>query len=43
VTITQVEISNDLSYMDIHASCMMNAQTLTKELSEHAHSLQRKL
>jgi ribosome-binding factor A len=29
--------------MDIHASCMMNAQTLTKELSEHAHSLQRKL
>lgn len=43
ITITQVEISNDLSYMDIFVSCMMNSELLTKELAEHAHTLQRKL
>ncbi len=41
ITITQIDISSDLSYMDIHASCMMNKDTLTKELSTHAHMLQK--
>lgn len=43
VTITQVEISGDLSYMDVYVSCMMNTENLTKALSEYAHILQRKL
>ena len=43
ITVTQIEISNDLSYMDVHVSCMLKIESLTKELSEHAHQLQRKL
>ena len=43
ITITEIEISNDLSYMDIHVSAMKNQELLTKELSEHAHPLQRLL
>lgn len=43
VTITQVEISGDLSYMDVYVSCMMNTENLAKALSEYAHILQRKL
>lgn len=43
ITITEIEISNDLSYMDIFVSSMMNKELLTKELAEHAHPLQRTL
>jgi len=41
ITLTQVIISSDLSYMDIYVSCMINQDTLTKTLSQHAHILQR--
>jgi len=43
ITITYIDISSDLSYMDIHVSSMMNHDWLTKELSQHAHPLQRVL
>jgi len=43
VTITHIDISSDLSYMDVHVSSMMSQDSLTKELSHHAHTLQRML
>jgi len=39
ITITEIDISSDLSYMDVHASAMMNPDSLTKELSTHAHAI----
>lgn len=41
ITITQIDISSDLSYMDVYASAMMNPDSLTKDLSSHAHTLQK--
>ena len=41
ITITEIDISSDLSYMDVHASAMMNPDSLTKELSTHAHAIQK--
>lgn len=43
VTVTEVIISNDLGYMDVFVSCLMNTQDLTKSLSEYAHPLHRSL
>lgn len=41
ITVTQVIISSDLSYMDIYVSSMKQQNSLTKSLAEHAHVLQR--
>lgn len=43
ITITEVKISNDLWYMDVFVSCLRQAETLTKALSEHAHPLHRSI
>lgn len=40
ITITEVTISSDLSYMDIYVSSLLNSENLTKELSEHAGEMQ---
>ena len=41
VTITDVSISSDLSYLDISVSSLRNTEELTKKLSEHAHEMHR--
>lgn len=41
VSITDVKISNDLSYMDVFASSIKNQKSLTKSLAPHAITLQR--
>ena len=41
ITITKVEISNDLSYIDIYVSSLKNQDTLTKALAENSHGMQR--
>lgn len=43
ITITDVVISPDLSYLDAYVSGLKNEETLCKNLAEHAHILQRKL
>ncbi len=43
ITVTKVEISNDSSYIDIHVSCLLNHDELTKSLSDHAHPIHRML
>ena len=43
ITITNVSISSDLSYLDIFVSSLRSPDTLTKELAEHAHEIQRLL
>jgi len=43
VTITEVHISSDLSYLDISVSSLKNSEELTKVLSERAHEMQRLL
>ena len=41
VTITQVKISSELSYIDVFVSCMKNTELLTKKLALYAHPLHR--
>lgn len=41
ITITQVIISNDLSYMDIYVSSLKNMENLTKSLWEIAPNMQK--
>lgn len=43
VTVTQVEISSELSYIDIYVSAIYNKETLTKTLADSAHPLHRLL
>ncbi len=43
ITITAVDISSDLSYIDVSVSSLKNTELLTKQLSEHAHDIQRLL
>lgn len=41
ISITEVEISNDLSYIDIRVSCFTNPDTLTKSLSPYGNEIHR--
>ncbi len=43
VTITEVKISHDLSYMDISISSLKQSDMLTKKLAEYAPMIQRML
>lgn len=43
ITITEVKISQDLSYLDTYVSCLKNNQELTKALADHAPMMQRVL
>lgn len=43
VTVTGVEISSELSYIDIYVSALKDKETLTKTLAEYAHSIHRLL
>lgn len=43
ITVTQVTISPDLSYLDAYVSCLKNNDTLCKNLAESAWLIQRKL
>lgn len=43
ITITWVNISSDLSYLDIYISSLLNTELLTKTLAKHNHGIQRKL
>jgi len=43
ITITKVEISNDASYIDVFVSSLLGHETLTKTLSEYAHSIHKLL
>lgn len=43
ITITNVEISSDLWYLDIFVSAMKNQETLVKSLSPYAHPIHRML
>ena len=39
ITITEVSISNDLSYLDISVSALKNPELLTKRLWDYAHEI----
>lgn len=41
ITLTNIEISNDGSYMDIYISTQKNTDTISKELADHAHKITR--
>ena len=41
ITVTNTEISNDLSYIDIYVSCLLSPETLCKSLSEHGNEIHR--
>lgn len=43
ITVTEIKISPDLSYIDTYVSSLKNEDTLCKSLSQHAPSIQRKL
>ena len=43
INIAQVEISSDLSYLDIHVSSFQNQDILTKTLAKYAPEMNRKL
>lgn len=43
VTITQVKMSSDLSYLDIYVSALRQKELLTKSLAIHAHDIHRML
>jgi len=43
ISISNVHISNELSYMDIYVSSIKNTQSLTKSLAPFAHKLHRTL
>lgn len=43
VTVTEVQISSDLWYIDVLVSALKNQNTLTKTLSEHAHPIHKML
>lgn len=43
ITVTDVYITADLSYLDISVSALRNPDTLTKVLSDHAHTIHRLL
>lgn len=43
ITITELKISADLSYLDAYVSCLNANETLTKSLAEHAHQMQHLL
>jgi ribosome-binding factor A len=42
INITDIKISNDLSYLDIFVSSFQNQDMLTKALAKHASAVQRK-
>lgn len=44
ITITKIDISSDLSYLDVYVSSLKPwAETLVKALAEHAHPIHRLL
>ncbi len=43
ITVLDVKVSQDLSYLDIYVSSLKNPDSLTKTLAEHAHNLQHLL
>jgi len=43
ITITQVKVSTDLSYLDIYVSSMQNKENLTKVLASRAYKLQKEI
>lgn len=43
VTVTGVDISSDLSYIDVYVSALRDKETLPKTLSESAHKIHRLL
>lgn len=43
ISISEILISKDLSYMDVFVSSLLDTDTLTKSLSPFAHELQRTL
>lgn len=42
ITVTDIIISSDISYMDIYVSSLKNPEGLTKALAKHANEIQRK-
>lgn len=40
ITVTNIKISQELSYMDIFVSALKNPETLTKDLAPFAHKLE---
>lgn len=43
VTVTEVKLSSDISYVDVHVSCFKNADILTKTLAGYAQIIQKRL
>jgi len=43
ITVTDVIITSELSYMDVYVSALKNEDTLAKSLAEYANNLQRVL
>jgi len=43
VTVTDVKMSQDLSYLDVYVSSLKKTEGITKELAEHAHKIHRML
>ena len=41
INISEIILSNDGSYLDIHVSCFQNSETLTKVLAKYAHIIQK--
>lgn len=42
ITVTDIQISSDIWYMDIYVSSLKNPEWLTKALAKHAKHIQRK-
>lgn len=43
ITVTDVKMSSELSYLDVYVSSLKNEETLTKSLSSYAEEIQRLL
>jgi len=43
ITITEVHISPDVSYIDFHVSALKNIELLTKYLATHAREIERRM
>ena len=42
ITVTEIKISSDLSYLDISVSSLLNGENLTKTLAKHNRQIQSK-